>query len=193
MKRKNISWAVKTFVLSFFLSIFFSVISQSIFPTMSAFLSLFVIVFFIAFASIFDMIGVAVTSMPLESLEKHQNDKGFQTAKKLCERREKVSSFCGDVVGDICGILSGAGGVSLVLSMHITEASIYFLVTCFASSLIAGLTIFCKAVLKGYAVDNCEKVVLFTGRVLEFSFLDFLKTKLKTSKHKNKNHQSNKR
>ncbi len=179
MKRKNLSWAIKTFVLSFFLSVFFSVISQSIFPTLPVFLSLFVIVFFISFASLFDMIGVAVTSTSLERIQTKEGQRGFQTAKKLCQNREKVSSFCGDVVGDICGILSGAGGVSLVLSMHINEASIYFLVTCFISSMIAGLTIFCKAILKGYAVDNCDRIVMTTGKFLEFSLFDFIKTKVR--------------
>ena len=171
-------------MLSIFLSIFFSVVSQSLFPTLPAFLSLFVIIFFMVFASIFDMIGVAVTSTSLENLEKYSSSKGFATAKKLCQSREKVSSFCGDVVGDICGILSGAGGVSLVLAMHIQEAGLYFLATCFVSSLIAGLTIFDKAVLKGYAVENCEKVVLATGKVIEFSFADFVKSLIKNRKKK---------
>ena len=176
-------------MLSIFLSIFFSVVSQSMFPNLPAFLSLFVIIFFMVVASVFDMIGVAVTTISIENLEKHSNQKGFMTAKKLCHNREKVSSFCGDVVGDICGILSGAGGVSLVLSMHIQEASVYFLVTCLVSSLIAGLTIFGKAILKGYAVENCEKVVLTTGKCLEFSIISFLKN-LKNRANKKKNSKS---
>ncbi len=182
MKIHNLNWAIKTFVLSIFLSIFFSVVSQSMFPNLPVCLSLFVIVFFMVFASIFDMIGVAVTSTSLEKLEKYKTSKGFQTALKLCKNREKVSSFCGDVVGDICGILSGAGGVSLVLAMHIQQASVYFLATCLVSSLIAGLTIFGKAVLKGFAVENCEKVVLATGKVLEFSLTDFLKKNIRKPK-----------
>ncbi len=171
-------------MLSIFLSIFFSVVSQSLFPTLPAFLSLFVIIFFMVFASVFDMIGVAVTSTSLENLEKRSKSKGFVTAKKLCQNREKVSSFCGDVVGDICGILSGAGGVSLVLAMHIQEASVYFLATCLVSSLIAGLTIFGKAILKSYAVENCEKVVLATGKVIEFSIVDFLRSFFQKRKNK---------
>ncbi len=179
MKSRNINWALKTFVLSIFLSIFFSVVSQSIFPNLPVFLSLFVILFFMCISVIFDMIGVAVTTLTTERLEKDSGKRGYQTAKKLCNNREKVSSFCGDVVGDICGILSGAGGVSLVLSMHIQEASLYFLATCLISSLIAGLTIFGKAILKGYAVENCEKVVLFTGKIVEFSPKEFFSRKRK--------------
>ena len=93
---------------------------------------------------------------------------------------QKVSSFCGDVIGDICGILSGAGGVSLVLNMHITNESIYFLVTCLVSSLIAGITIFGKAIMKNYSVEHCDLVVMKTAEILEnFPFMKKKKNKEK--------------
>ena len=152
-------------------------LSQSLFPSLPVFLSLFIILFFIVISVIFDMIGIAVTSTDLENLEKRMGEKGFKTAQKLCLNTDKVSSFCGDVVGDICGILSGAGGVSLVVNLHILNPSVYFLITCLVSSLIAGLTIFGKAVFKRYAVDNCESVVLKIGRILESKFFLIHKTK----------------
>ena len=177
MKKSSLRWATKTLVLSICLSIVFSMLSQSLFPTLSIYLSIFIIVFFIVIAVIFDMIGVAVTSITLQRIEKYKGQKGYQTAIKLCKNTDKVSSFCGDVVGDICGILSGAGAVSLVLSMHIKDATIYFIVTCLISSLVAGLTIFGKAIMKGYAVDNCENVVLKTAKILETPVFSFKKNK----------------
>lgn len=185
MKQNSVRWAFKTFILSICLSIVFSVISQSLFPHLSVILSIFVIVFFVALSTIFDMVGVAVTSAELQNLKKYEKHKSFATAVKLCENTEKISSFCGDVVGDICGILSGAGGVSLVLSMNITEPNVYFIVTCLNSSLIAGLTIFCKAILKGYAVENAEKVVIKTASILDFSPKNILKHR-KSKKKKTK-------
>ena len=173
MKKNNLRWAVKTFILSISLSILFSVISQSMFPSLPVFLSIFVIVFFIVLSTIFDMIGVAVTSTDIKNLEKHSSKVGYKTAVKLCQNTEKISSFCGDVVGDICGILSGAGGVSLVVNMHIHDASVYFIVTCLVSSIIAGLTIFGKAIMKGYAVENSLKIVLTTGKLLETPALSY--------------------
>lgn len=125
------------------------------------------------------MVGVAVTSTKLQNLEKYSQEKGFSTAKKLCKNTDKVSSFCGDVVGDICGILSGAGGVSLVVNMHISNPSVYILSTCLVSSVIAGLTIFGKAVMKGYAVDKCELVTIKTGAFLETSPFSAIKSIIK--------------
>ena len=179
MKKKNLRWAFKTFILSIFLSIVFSVVSQSLFPKLTLFLSLFIIAFFIVVSVIFDMIAVAVTSIKLEQLKPLEKEKGYQTAVMLCNNTEKVSSFCGDVVGDICGILSGAGGVSLVLNIHIQDESIYFIVTCVVSALIAGITIFGKAIMKGYAVDRCVDVVMKTAGILETSPLIVFKKREK--------------
>ncbi len=188
MKKNNLKWAVKTFVLSICLSILFSMVSQSLFPTLSSFLSVFIIVFFIILSVIFDMIAVAVTSTDICQLEKYQKDRGYKTAIKLCQNTEKISSFCGDVVGDICGILSGAGGVSLVVNLHIQDANICFLVTCFVSSLIAGITIFGKAIMKNYAVEKCAVVVMNTGKIFETSPLTLVKKIFKRKvKRKSKN------
>ncbi len=156
------------------------------FPNLPAFISIFVIVFFIVVSVIFDMIAVSVTSMDTKKLEKFSGQKGYQTAIKLCQNTEKVSSFCGDVVGDICGILSGAGGVSLVVNLNIVDSNVYFIVTCLVSSLIAGLTIFGKAIMKSFSVDHCEIVVMKTGQILETSPLAMLKIfcKIFHPKHK---------
>jgi len=193
MKKQNFRWAFKTLVLSISLSIVFSMLSQSLFPNLHETVSLFVIAFFIVVSVIFDMVGVAVTSLDVKQLEKFAGQKGYQTAIKLNQNTEKVSSFCGDVVGDICGILSGAGGVSLVVNMHIQNANIYFLVTCIVSSLIAGITIFGKAIMKGYAVDNCETVVMKTSSLLETSPLMFCKNLFKKNDKKNKNKKTMKK
>ncbi len=182
MKKSNLRWAYKTFILSISLSIVFSVLSQSLFPNLSIFWSVFIIVFFITIAVIFDMIGIAVASLDEKMLQKFEEHSGYKTAMTLCKNTEKVSSFCGDMVGDICGILSGAGGVSLVLNMRIYEPSVYFIVTCLVSSLIAGLTIFGKAVMKGYAVEHCDVVVMKTGQILETSPLKWLKRRKGKSK-----------
>ena len=193
MKQNRFRWAFKTFILSICLSIVFSVISQSLFPHLSVIMSIFIIVFFVALSTLFDMIGVAVTSAELQNLKEYEKHKAFDTATKLVQNTEKISSFCGDVVGDICGILSGAGGVSLALSMNITEPNVYFIVTCLISSLIAGLTIFCKAIFKSYAVSNAEKVVIKTATILDFSPKNLLKKRKSDKKKVNKEKNQKKR
>ncbi|MBP3431750.1 MAG: hypothetical protein J6K39_02730 [Clostridia bacterium] len=184
--KKSFKWAFKTLILSISLSIVFSMVSQSLFPKLSATLSLFVIAFFIVLSVIFDMVNVAVTTINVKQLKNENGKRGYETALKLCQNREKVSSFCGDVVGDICGILSGAGGVSLVVNMHIPDMNVYFVVTCLISSLIAGLTIFGKAIMKNFAVEKCAVVVMKTGFVLEGSFFSLFRFSGKKTGKRNK-------
>ncbi len=177
MGKNKLKWATRVFILSIFLSIVFGMISQSIFPVLPAFLSVFVIFFFVFVSCIFDMIGIAFASYDKKLLEKHKSEKEFEMAEILCNNTDKISSFCGDVVGDICGILSGAGGVSLVLNLNIQNPNIMFLTTCFVSSFIAGLTIFGKAVMKTYAVESSEKIVLKTSKILQSPVFCLLRKK----------------
>lgn len=191
MNKNSTKWAFKVFILSISLSIIFSLVSQSLLPSLSPFFSIFVIVFFVFVSVIFDMVAVAFTSINKEQLDKFKNENGYVIAVKLCERADKVASFGGDVVGDICGILSGAGGVSLVVNMNIQDTNLNLVVTCLVSSLIAGITIFCKAIMKTYALQNCEQIAIMTGVYLEASFFNRMRKKrqerkLKRRKKKNK-------
>lgn len=186
MNKNSTKWAFKVFVLSISLSIIFSLFSQSLLPSLSPFFSIFVIVFFVFVSVIFDMVAVAFTSINKEQLEKYKNENGYVMAVKLCERADKVASFGGDVVGDICGILSGAGGVSLVVNMNIQDANLNLLITCLVSSLIAGVTIFCKAIMKTYALQNCEQIAIVTGVYLEASFFNRMRKKRQEKKLKRK-------
>ena len=186
MNKNSTKWAFKVFVLSISLSIIFSLFSQSLLPSLSPFFSIFVIVFFVFVSVIFDMVAVAFTSINKEQLDKYKNENGYVMAVKLCERADKVASFGGDVVGDICGILSGAGGVSLVVNMNIQDANLNLLVTCLVSSLIAGITIFCKAIMKTYALQNCEQIAIVTGVYLEASFFNRMRKKRQEKKLKRK-------
>lgn len=186
MNKNSTKWAFKVFILSISLSIIFSLVSQSLLPSLSPFFSIFVIVFFVFVSVIFDMVAVAFTSINKEQLEKYKNENGYVMAVKLCERADKVASFGGDVVGDICGILSGAGGVSLVVNMNIQDTNLNLLVTCLVSSLIAGITIFCKAIMKTYALQNCEQIAIVTGAYLEASFFNRMRKKRQEKKHKRK-------
>ena len=85
--------------------------------------------------------------------------KNAKTAKKMLKNSAKVSSFCNDVIGDICNIISGSAGV--VISSYIANKyniSIT-LITLIITSLIAALTIGGKAIGKQIAVDKSEYIV----------------------------------
>ena len=66
------------------------------------------------------MLGVAVAASALEPFVAMASKrvKGSREAISLVKNAEKVSSFASDVVGDICGILSGAVGAALVIKIY---------------------------------------------------------------------------
>ena len=167
--KNSARWAFKALILSVSLSIVFGMFSQSLFPALPAFLSVLIIFFFIFISVIFDMIGVSFTTLSKNDLNglSGQNTAFLETLSRLFENKDKISSFCGDIVGDICGILSGAGGVSLVFNMNLQDSNVNFIATCIISSVIAGLTIFGKAIMKGYAVQNCRKVAIVTAKTIQ--------------------------
>lgn len=185
IKLKKYRWAIKMFILALCLSSVFSLISQTILNSLGIITSVITICLFIFISIVFDMIGIAATSCDPKFFEEKIkiNTKGANVGLSLAKNSEKVCSFCADVVGDICGILSGAGGASIILSVIsiIHNPSLAILVSTLVSSLIAGITIFGKACMKEYAIKNSNKLILFVGKFLEKIFF---KKKRKKSWHK---------
>lgn len=174
MEVKRYKWAFKMFVVSLCLSSLFSLLSQTVLSHLGVILAAATIMLFIFVSVVFDMIGIAITSAD-ESFFKTQLEnhvKGSTIAIKLKKHSEKVCSFCADVVGDICGILSGAAGACIIMSLakNISNSSVVILISTLVSSLIAGLTILFKALMKGYAIKNANKIILRLGKLLEKLF-----------------------
>ena len=170
-------------VVSISMSLLFGFISQTLLTKTGTIVATGIILIFIFLAVVFDMIGVAVVSAEKECFEKliKQNIRGASTSLSLCENCEKVCSFCGDVVGDICSTLCGAGGACIVIALtqNIHHNGLLTLISICISALIAGLTIFFKALMKEYALKNSNKIILKLGILLE-------NTIFRTKKYQNK-------
>ena len=165
-------WALKIFVLAICMSCLFSMLSQTILSSMGVVMAIITIIFFIFISVVFDMVGVAITCTSEEYFVKRlDQERGARIALSMKRNSEKVCSFCNDVVGDICGILSGASGACVILSItkHIDGSAVVVIVSSLVSALIAGLTIFSKALMKSYAINNSNKFILKIGKLLEKS------------------------
>ena len=158
----NWQWIVIVFLLSFILSFVFSFGSEILIKQATLIISILITLFFIFLGLIFDIIGVAVTSSE-ESIFHSMSSrkvKGAKLAVKLKKNADKVSSFCCDVIGDICGVISGAAGVTisalLVSKYHFNLLFVSLVVTAFISS----LTIGGKAIGKNIAI-NKSNIILY--------------------------------
>jgi hypothetical protein len=86
--------------------------------------------------------------------------------KKLLKNTEKVSSVCCDVIGDVCGIISGTSGVVIVaLIIKLTDIN-ELLVSLIVTGIISAFTIGGKALGKGIAINKSKEIVTIVSKIL---------------------------
>ena len=164
-KKKN-TWPVIVLLLTLTLSFIFSLVSELVMGNASLVVAYLLIIVIIIISVLFDMVGTATISCDIQPFlsMSARKVKGAKMAVKLVKNAPKVSSVCADIIGDICGIISGACGAAIVIKQFADGTSI--LISVLFSSLIAAITVFGKAVAKTYAVTNSNKIVYMVARVL---------------------------
>ena len=161
-KKKRNNWPLIVTILAFTISLLFSFMSESIMPKVGIIVGIMILILFIFIGIIFDMIGVAVTSSNEEPLHAMSSKKikGAKKAVSFKKNADKVSSFCNDVIGDICGIISGSAGVSVARGLASTFNLNIFYTGLIVTALIAALTIGGKALCKRIAIDIIIKLCI---------------------------------
>ena len=161
-------WAVTVFLLAVALSAALSLASESMLSGAGMAVALLILGLFIALGIVFDILGVAVTAAdprPCHSMASHK-EPGAKEALNLLRNASHVSSVCNDVVGDICGIVSGTTGAIIVVRLQEALSLRSVLVSVVITALISGLTIGGKALGKTFAMKQSTKVVYWAGRFL---------------------------
>lgn len=162
-KKKFNSWPYVILVLAITLSFSFGLLSEITLSNTAIFVAIIVILIFIAISILFDVIGLAVASCSIDPFTAmaSRKIKGAKQALILVKNADKISSLCADVVGDVCGILAGAGGASIVTKIAMNATGFTpILISSLVSAIIAGLTIFGKAIFKRYAINHCTQITL---------------------------------
>jgi CBS domain containing-hemolysin-like protein len=168
-KSKDHSWIVFISITTFILSLTFSFISNTAIASLDVIPSILVLIIVILIGVIFDLIGVAVTVANEEDFHAQASKKikGAKTSIKMIRNSAKVSNFCADVVGDICGVLSGA--ISAMIALEVTEAygmssSIQFVFSAIVASITVGGKAFTKQIAKNYSTQ----IVSFVSKIISF-------------------------
>ena len=168
MKKSKFSWIIIVTLLAFVLSLLMSFMAGIILKNVTLIISIVVTFLFILLGIIFDIIGVAVTSgdeVAFHSMSARRV-RGGKIGVKLIKNASKVSSICCDVVGDICGIISGSAGVTIVaLIIKITNIN-ELLISLLVTALISSLTIGGKAIGKNIAINKSTEVVTIVAKIL---------------------------
>ena len=170
-RNKTIRWVVTIFLTTIVISGIISLVSEEIMAvsgTAVAFVILFAIVLV---GIIFDIIGVAVTSAdekPFNAMAARKVP-GAKQAIKLLHNAERVSSICNDVIGDICGVVSGSASATIAAQvLQHFEFSWPRIVSLVMSALVAGLTVGGKAIGKTFAINSSTQIVHTVGRLIYF-------------------------
>ena len=168
-KKSGRGWALRVFVLAVVLSALLSFFSTTALEGTGYVVAALVLAVFIGLGIVFDMIGVAVTAAdpkPFHSMAAHK-EKGAKAAIRLLQNANQVSSVCNDVVGDICGIVSGTTTAVIVVRLQTAFAlPESVLLSVAVTALVSGLTIGGKALGKTVALNKSTSVVYWVGRFL---------------------------
>lgn len=164
-KTNNNSWVIFIAITTFILSLLFSFISNTVIANLNIILGVLILILVILIGVVFDLIGVAVTVGNEEDFHAQASKKikGAKTSIKMIRNSAKVSNFCADVIGDICGVLSGA--ISAMIAFKLTESygmssSIQFLF----SAIVSSVTVGGKAMTKEIAKKNSTQIIGFITR-----------------------------
>lgn len=155
-------WIATVVIVAFLTSFTLSFISEMTIPNLSLWLGILVTLFFIFLGIFFDIIGVSVTTADEAVFHSMSSRKvkGANIAVKFKKNADKVSSFCCDVIGDVCGIISGAAGTTIA-AILVTQFKFNTLFTSITiAAIIASITIGGKAIGKSFAI-NKSNIVLY--------------------------------
>ena len=160
-EKVDVKWIVIIVITTFIISFLLSLLANTTIPNLSLVFGIIITLLFILVGIMFDIIGVSVTSAD-EKVFHSMNSrkvKGASTAVKFKKNADKTSSFCCDVIGDICGVISGAAGTT-ICAILVTKYHTDLLITGLTiTAIISSLTIGGKAIGKSFAINKSDIIL----------------------------------
>ena len=168
-RNKTVRWVITIFLVTIFVSGLISLISEEVMANSGIAVAFVILLAIVLIGIIFDIIGVSVTSAdetPFHAMAARKVP-GAKESIRLLRQAEKVSSFCNDVVGDICGVVSGSASATIAVQiLQNFEFTWPRIVSLLMSALVAGLTVGGKAIGKTFAVNSSTKIVHCVGKTI---------------------------
>lgn len=170
-KKENVKWVILITVLAFIMSSSLSLVSSSLLEDVHIYLAFLIVLVIVVIGIVFDIIGIAVTAADESPFHAMASRKfyGAKQSIKLIRNANKVSSVCNDVVGDICGVISGTASAFIIVKISLySNAFVSTLVGLSLTGVVAALTIGGKAIGKTIAIENSNYIVYKVGVILKF-------------------------
>lgn len=161
-RESNNRWIIMITIWTLLTSGLIGYASDALIGRVNIFFAFVILLVIIFIGILFDIIGVAATAAdetPFHSLSSRKV-KGGKTAVYFIRNANKVSSLCSDVIGDVCGVVSG--GIGTIIIQKITTLGGFHnkvILTLVICSIIASLTVGGKAVGKSIAINQSNNIV----------------------------------
>ena len=168
-KHSNVRWIVTIFFVAVLISSAISSLSSSVMEDAGIVEAFVVLLIIVLIGILFDIVGVAVMSAgekPFHSMAAKKVP-GAAEALMLLRNAEKVSSFCNDVVGDICGVVSGSASAVIAVKA-LTNLGSDAVGQLIMSAVVAGITIAGKALGKNIAMSKPTQIVHLVAKPIYY-------------------------
>ena len=175
-KKKRIpgwlSWGLSVLFLSFGLTVLFSFLTEISIKGSPVYICVIVLIVLLFLNIGCDMIANAIITCQPDAFHAMASNKikGAKRAVTLCKNATKLGSVFADVIGDICGIVSGAAGaVPVVYIAAIADGNIWEIVSSIlVSAVIGALTVGGKAIFKHFAMKYNKQIVFSFAKFTTF-------------------------
>ena len=117
---------------------------------------------------IFDIIGTAVLTADEATFHAKASNKikGSRESIKLIKNSSNIANFCNDIIGDICGIVSGSMGAMIAIYVANSFSLSPTLISLIVSSVISIIMVGGKAIGKNIAVKQSDRIIFKVGRII---------------------------
>ena len=162
-------WVLFIWIGTFFTSAILTLLMSNLMDSASLVVAVILLLVIILLNILFDIIGTAITAadvVPFSSMAARKVY-GAKTAISLIKSADKVSNFCNDVIGDICGIISGAASTYILIKINIVNFDNAY-TNALLGGFIAALTVGGKLFGKQFAINNCNDVIYKVAVVIRF-------------------------
>lgn len=170
-KKEHNKWSLIITLISFFLSASMSFVSSKILEDVQIFIAFIVVLIIIAINIIFDIIGTAVTAadeVPFHAMASRKVY-GAKQSIHLVRNADKVSNLSNDVIGDICGVISGTAVAYIIIKIFgESESTLRTVLGLVITGLVAAFTVGGKAWGKAFAIENSNFIIYKVGVIIKF-------------------------
>ena len=166
-----LSWGLSVLFLSFALTVVFSFLTEISIKGSPVYVCVIVLIVLLVLNIGCDMLANAIITCNPEVFHAMASNKikGAKRAVSFCKNAAKLGSIFADIIGDICGIVSGAAGSVLVVYIAVNGGNTLELIASIGvSAVIAALTVGGKAISKHFAIKFNKQIVFGFAKFTTF-------------------------